>query len=126
MLKKIVMMGLAAAAVLSMSACGGESKPEENTSEVASVEDSQSEESSQPEGTEEVEPEQEEQEPEQEPEQEEEEVFYIFSEMPIAAYEVTGLKIGPDEALYEGTFTDPARGPLQLRRSSRTYSLFSP
>lgn len=101
MFKKIVMMGLAAAAVLSMSACGGESKPEENTSEVASVEDSQTEESSQPEGTEEVEPEQE----EQEPEEEEEEVFYIFSEMPIAAYEVTGLKIGPDAALYEGTFT---------------------
>ena len=125
MFKKIVMMGLAAVAVLSMSACGGESKPEENTSEVASVEDSQAEESFQPEGTEEVEPEQE----EQEPEQEEEEFFYIFSEMPIAAYEVTGLKIGPDAALYEGTFTEDGNeyesaNYIELASGENTFILY--
>ncbi|MCM1063256.1 MAG: hypothetical protein NC420_02100 [Eubacterium sp.] len=101
MFKKIVMAGLAAATVLSVSACGGESDAASGTtaSDVSlesSAAASQTEEASEPAGTEEQ---------SQEPEQEEAAASYVFSEMPLAAYEVTGLRIGPDETFFDGTIT---------------------
>ncbi|MDE7251385.1 MAG: hypothetical protein K2O32_00370 [Acetatifactor sp.] len=99
MLKKVLMTGLMLAVVLSASACGkdsvGTSGTVEDTSIESPVADSQPTEA-ETHGTAE--------ESLQPAEELAEEVSgsYIFSEMPIAAYEVTGLGLGPDDPVYEG------------------------
>lgn len=138
MFKKVIATGLMLTVMLSASACGKEpsgasgtavdtpvesstveSQPtEEETKDLAGG-DSQSTE----EGTESSAE-------ESQPIEEEADYSYIFSDMPIAAYEVTGLGVGPDAEVYTENIIDPEDGydfgvvPLVKLDSSNTFVIF--
>lgn len=98
MLKKMFIAGLLMAALLSVSACGkdaGTAGGNEST-ELSSEEPPSTEEETDG-STEEDSQSTEESEDSAEEEPEENTASYIFSQMPVAAYEVKGWKIGPDE-----------------------------
>lgn len=138
MFKKVIATGLMLTVMLSASACGKEpngasgtavdtpvesstveSQPTEEETKDLAGEDSQSTE----EGTESSAE-------ESQPIEEEADYSYIFSDMPIAAYEVTGLGVGPDAEFYDETIIDPEDGydfgviPLVKLDSSNTFVLF--
>ncbi len=109
MLKKMLMTGLMVAVVLSASACGKDSGATSGNATDTPVESSATD--SQPAETQqsteagtqesvEGSPQ-----PTEEP-AEEVSASYIFSDMPIAAYEVTGLGLGPDDPVYEENLFD--------------------
>lgn len=111
MLKKVLMTGLMITVMLSASACGKNSvgasgsvadTPVESPTDSQPTEAPQSTEA-ETQGTSEESPQ-----PTEEPE--EVTASYIFSDMPIAAYEVTGLGLGPNEAFYNERIIDAEDG----------------
>lgn len=138
MFKKVIATGLMLTVMLSASACGKEpsgasgtavdtpvesstveSQPTEEETKDLAEGDSQSTE----EGTESTAE-------ESQPIEEEADYSYIFSDMPIAAYEVTGLGVGLDAEVYTENIIDPEDGydfgvvPLVKLDSSNTFVIF--
>lgn len=124
MFKKMLMTGLLVATVLSVSACGKDSGTVGGT---GTVESSSTE--SQPTG-EEAEGEEEDatQSTEEAEDSAEEEAVdnsasYIFTEMPVAAYEVTGLKVGPNESFYDEPIEEDFKIPF-VELGDNTFILY--
>ena len=112
MLKKVLMTGLMITVMLSASACGKDSVGTSGTvadTPVESPADSQPTEAPQSTEAETQDSVEESPQPTEEPE-EEVSVSYIFSDMPIAAFEVTGLGVGPNEEVYGEHVFDPEDG----------------
>lgn len=107
MFKKILMTGLLVATVLSLSACGKDSGIGDGTGTVesSSAESQTTEEETEGE-TEDASQSTKESEEAEEEEAEDNSASYIFAETPIATYEVTGLKVGPDEVFYDEPIND--------------------
>lgn len=132
MFKKVLMTGLMITVMLSASACGKDSVGTSGTvadTPVESPSDSQPTEAPQSteaktQGTSEESPQ-----PTEEP-VEEVSASWIFSEMPIAAYEVTGLGVGPDEEVYAEKIIDPEDGydygvvPFVKQTPENTFTLY--
>lgn len=130
MLKKKLMTGLLAAAVLSLSACGKDSGAVDETGadESSSTESQVTEEETEKgrKGTEDAAQSTEESEESEDSSEEEtadNSVSYIFTETPIAAYEVTGLKVGPDESFYDEPLEDGFKIPF-VELEDHTFILY--
>lgn len=112
MLKKVLITGLLITAMLSASACGKDSAGTSGNvadTPVESPSDSQPTEAPQSTEAETQDSVEESPQPTEEPE-EEVSVSYIFSDMPIAVYEVTGLGVGFNEEVYSENIIDPEDG----------------
>lgn len=132
MLKKVLMTGLMITAMLSISACGKDSVGASGNvadTPVESPADTQPTEAPQSAETETQGTAEESSQPTEEP-VEEVSASWIFSEMPIAAYEVTGLGVGPDEEVYAEKIIDPEDGydygvvPFVRQTSENTFTLY--
>lgn len=134
MFKKLVVAGLMLTVMLSASACG--KKPVESSGSAADipVESSTVESQLPEEETKDLAGEGSESTEEETESTVEEETSvsasYIFSDMPIAAYEITGLGVGPDAEVYTENIIDPEDGydmgvvPLVKLDPSNTFILF--
>lgn len=134
MFKKLVVAGLMLTVMLSASACG--KKPVESSGSAADipVESSTVESQLPEEETKDLAGEGSESTEEETESTVEEETSvsasYIFSDMPIAAYEITGLGVGPDAEVYAENIIDPEDGydmgvvPLVKLDPSNTFILF--
>lgn len=112
MLKKVLMTGLMITVMLSASACGKDSAGASGTVADTPVESPAVSQPTEAPQSAEVDTQGATEESPQPTEEPEEEVSasWIFSEMPIAAYEVTGLGVGPDEEVYAEKIIDPEDG----------------
>lgn len=132
MLKKVLVAGLMLTVMLSASACGKEPSGTSGTAVDTPVEsstvESQPTEETTDEGTESTAGDA--SQPTEEAE-EEAECSYIFSDMPIAAYEITGWGVDPDIPVYDKNIIDPEDGYdygvmeyVQLTPSENTFVLY--
>ena len=137
MFKKMLMTGLLVATVLSVSACGDESGEVSGTAgdksaESSTVESQPTEEETKEPAVEDSQTTEAETESSAEDEAEDEQsdfVSYIFSKMPVAAYEVTGLGVELNAEVYAENVIDPEYGdagviPFVKLDSSNTFTLF--
>lgn len=122
MFKKMLMTGLLAATVLSVSACGKDSGTDDGTGTVESSpaesqtieEETEGETEDAAKSTEES---------EDSAEGVDNSASYIFTEMPIAAYEVTGLKVGPNETFYDEPIEEDSKIPF-VELGDNTFILY--
>lgn len=121
MFKKMLMTGLLVATALSLSACGKDSGTGDDTGTLESspAESQPAEEESEGE-TEAV---SQSAEDSAEEEAADDSASYIFTEMPIAAYEVTGLKVGPDETFYDEPIEEDFKIPF-VELGDNTFILY--
>lgn len=134
MFKKVIATGLMLTVMLSASACGKEPSGASGTAVDTPVESSTVESQPTEEETKDlvVESSQSTEEGAESTAEEDASVSasYIFSDMPIAVYEVTGLGVGPDAEFYDETIIDTEDGydfgavPLVKLDSSNTFVLF--